>query len=435
MSKDPKDMSREELKYMEYKRVPEVPVGTVPPLGVLPDKMHAWVIREDRFGEPLHSFQEEMMDLPEIGVNEALVLVMAAGVNYNGVWAGRGKPVSVTRMTGKDFHIAGSDASGIVWKVGENVKHWRPGDEVVLHCNQSCDTFCGQCAGYDPMMCQSQKIWGYETPYGSFAQFTKVQAQQLLHKPKRLSWEEAASYGLTYFTVFRMMVDRANLQPGEKVLVWGAAGGLGVFAVQLIKKMGAESVGVVNSDEKGELIMKLGAKGYINRKNYPNLAWKDNSTPEEAKARFQDWKAFGKEYQAKMETNRGPDVVVEHVGKVTFPLSVWILRRFGRVVICGATSGYDLNFDVRHLWMHQKSIIGSHFCNGEQAARANELVMSGQIEPVMTKRFTWDEIPTAHDLMARNLHFGKFSCLVSAPAFDLTNTDEARNAKKGEKAA
>jgi len=156
-------------------------IGEIPPLGHVPEKMHAWVIRKERHGPPDKSFQIEVVPTWTIGEDEVLLMVMAGGVNYNGVWAGRGKPISVMRMTGKDFHIAGSDASGIVWKVGENVKHWRPGDEVILHCNQSCDTYCGQCAGYDPMMCQSQKIWGYETPYGSFAQFTKVQAQQLLH--------------------------------------------------------------------------------------------------------------------------------------------------------------------------------------------------------------------------------------------------------------
>ena len=431
MAKKVEEMTREELKHMPYEGVPLVPVGAVPPLGVLPEKMHAWVIRKERFGEPLQSFKQEVVPLPDIGSNEALILVMAAGVNFNGIWAGRGKPVSVLQITGKDFHIAGSDASGIVWKVGENVKHWRPGDEVVLHCNQSCDTFCGQCVGYDPMMCQSQKIWGYETPYGSFAQFTKVQAQQMLHKPKHLNWEEAASYGLTYFTAFRMLVDRAELKPGEKVLIWGASGGLGVFATQLVKKMGAESVGVVSSEDKGEFILRLGARGAINRKKYQNLLWKDNATPAEEKARMDDWKAFGREFQEKAGTNRGPDVVFEHVGKVTFPLSVWILRKFGRVVICGATSGYDLNFDVRHLWMHQKSIIGSHFANGEQAARANELVMSGEIQPVMTRRFVWEEIPLAHDLMARNEHHGKFSCLVNTPAFDLKNAGEARNYRRG----
>jgi crotonyl-CoA carboxylase/reductase len=431
MAKKVEEMTREELKHMPYEGVPLVPVGAVPPLGVLPEKMHAWVIRKERFGEPLQSFKQEVVPLPDIGSNEALILVMAAGVNFNGIWAGRGKPVSVLQITGKDFHIAGSDASGIVWKVGENVKHWRPGDEVVLHCNQSCDTFCGQCVGYDPMMCQSQKIWGYETPYGSFAQFTKVQAQQMLHKPKHLNWEEAASYGLTYFTAFRMLVDRAELKPGEKVLIWGASGGLGVFATQLVKKMGAESVGVVSSEDKGEFILRLGARGAINRKKYQNLLWKDNATPAEEKARMDDWKGFGREFQEKAGTNRGPDVVFEHVGKVTFPLSVWILRKFGRVVICGATSGYDLNFDVRHLWMHQKSIIGSHFANGEQAARANELVMSGEIQPVMTRRFAWEEIPLAHDLMARNEHHGKFSCLVNTPAFDLKNAGEARNYRRG----
>src|SRR5205823_6945396 len=145
----------------------------------VPEQMPAWVIRRERHGDPLTSFQIETMRTPEPGPNEALVLVMAAGVNYNGIWAGLGKPVSVLDVHKKDFHIAGSDASGVVWKVGSAVTKWRVGDEVVLHCNQSCGE-CGACNGGDPLACEEQKIWGYETPYGSFAQFTLVQAQQLL---------------------------------------------------------------------------------------------------------------------------------------------------------------------------------------------------------------------------------------------------------------
>ena len=162
---------------------------------------------------------------------------MAAGVNFNNVWAALGKPVSVFGYGDHPeygHHIGGSDASGVVWKVGPGVTRWKAGDEVVIHCNQTSYED-PEVHGLDPMAAPSQKIWGYETTWGSFAQFTKVQAQQLLPKPKHLAWEEAASYGLTYFTAYRMLMNRANLQAGHKVLIWGAAGGLGVFATQLCK--------------------------------------------------------------------------------------------------------------------------------------------------------------------------------------------------------
>ena len=130
---------------------------TIPPLGEVPAEMPAWVIRKERFGEPLQSFQLESMKTPEPGPGEALVLVMAAGVNYNGIWAGLGKPVSVLDVTKKDFHIAGSDASGIVWKVGAGVTRYKVGDEVILHCNVTCGQ-CPACNGFDPMACEDQKM-------------------------------------------------------------------------------------------------------------------------------------------------------------------------------------------------------------------------------------------------------------------------------------
>src|SRR5688572_5547976 len=242
-------------------------LGEVPELGELPERMKAVVIRPDREGDPLRAMQVEEVDLPPLGPNDVLVLVMAAGVNFNGVWAARGKPVSVFKMHKDPFHIAGSDMSGIVWKVGSNVKRWKVGDEVIAHCNQSCGE-CPECNGLDPMACAEQKIWGYETSWGSFAQFARVQSQQLLHKPKQMSWQESASYGLTYFTAYRMLVHQAHLSAGDWVLVWGAAGGLGIFAVQLCKLLGANAIGVVSSDSKGELIKKLGAVGYLNRKGF-----------------------------------------------------------------------------------------------------------------------------------------------------------------------
>src|SRR5258707_3906151 len=203
--------------------------------GMLPETMAAWVIRQEREGEPTDAFQLEEIEVPEPGAFEVVVRVMAAGVNSNNVWAALGKPVSVFRYhPDEDHHIGGSDASGVVWKVGPGVTRWKPGDEVVIHCNQA-PYQDPEVHGLDPLAAPSQKIWGYETTWGSFAQFCKVQAQQLLHKPKHLSWEDAASYGLTYFTAFRMLMNRGGLKAGSKVLIWGAAGGLGVFATQLVK--------------------------------------------------------------------------------------------------------------------------------------------------------------------------------------------------------
>ena len=203
------------------------------PPGELPDTMAAWVIRQEREGEPVDAFQVEEIEVPEPGAFEVIVRVMAAGVNFNNVWAALGKPVSVFRYhPDEDHHIGGSDASGVVWKVGPGVTRWKPGDEVVMHCNQASYED-PEVHGLDPLAAPSQQIWGYETSWGSFAQFTKVQAQQLLPKPAHLAWEEAASYGLTYFTAYRMLMDRAQLQAGHRVLIWGAAGGLGVFATQL----------------------------------------------------------------------------------------------------------------------------------------------------------------------------------------------------------
>ncbi len=309
--------------------------------GTLPETMAAWVIRQEREGEPNDAFQLEQIEVPEPGAFEVIVRVMAAGVNFNNVWAALGKPVSVFGYGDHPeygHHIGGSDASGIVWKVGEGVTRWKPGDEVVVHCNQASYEDV-EVHGLDPLAAPSQRIWGYETTWGSFAQFTKVQAQQLLPRPQNLSWVDSSAYGLTYFTAYRMLIDQCKLQPGHNVLIWGAAGGLGVFAVQLCKAAGANAVGVVSSDEKGELVKQLGAVDYINRAEFGEMMrTKENlADPAADKERFKASRGFAK--RVKEILGDAPDVVFEHVGQATFPTSVFVCKPFGKVVICGATSG------------------------------------------------------------------------------------------------
>jgi crotonyl-CoA carboxylase/reductase len=355
-----------------------------------------------------------------------VVRVMSAGVNYNNVWAALGKPVSVFRYHPEDeHHIGGSDASGIVWKTGEGVTRWKPGDEVVIHCNQASYED-PEVHGFDPMAAPSQRIWGYETAWGSFAQFTKVQEQQLLHRPQNLTWEEAASYGLTYFTAYRMLINQCNLQAGHKVLIWGAAGGLGVFAIQLCKLTGAQCVGVVSSDEKGKLCIELGADGYIDRNEFTGMMRRGGESPEEEKARFKESRRFGKAVEEIL--GEPPDIVFEHVGQATFPTSVLVVKPFGKVVICAGTTGYNLDFDVRYLWMRQKQIIGSHFANAWECHKANELMATSQIRPVLWRTMGFEGVAEAHQLMLENKHLGKIAILVGAESEGLGKTAEGPGA-------
>jgi crotonyl-CoA carboxylase/reductase len=401
-------------------------VGVEP--GTLPDTMAAWVIRQEREGEPIDAFQLEQIEVPQPGAFEVIVRVMAAGVNYNNVWAALGQPVGVWRYGDHPeygHHIGGSDASGIVWKVGEGVTKWQPGDEVIIHCNQASYEDI-EVHGLDPLAAPSQRIWGYETTWGSFAQFTKVQAQQLIPKPKNLTWEEAASYGLVYFTAYRMLITQCNLQAGHKVLIWGAAGGLGVFATQLCKITGAQSVGVVSSAEKGELVERLGGTGWIDRNEYKGMMRKGGESPDEEKARFKESRRFSKAVEEIL--GGPPDIVFEHVGQATFPTSVLAVKPFGKVVICAGTTGYNLDFDVRYLWMRQKQIIGSHFANAYECYKANELIEQGLIRPVLWRTMGFDGIAEAHQLMRENKHLGKIANLVGAAEEGLGKTEEGPGA-------
>jgi crotonyl-CoA carboxylase/reductase len=397
--------------------------------GELPPSMAAWVIREEREGEPVEAFQVEEMEVPEPGAFEVTVRVMAAGVNFNNVWAALGKPVSVFRYHNEDHHIGGSDASGVVWRVGPGVTRWKPGDEVVMHCNQASYED-PEVHGLDPLAAPSQQIWGYETTWGSFAQFCKVQAQQLLPKPAALTWEEAASYGLTYFTAYRMLVDQAKLQEGHRVLIWGAAGGLGVFATQLCKLAGADCLGVVSSAEKGDLVRQLGARDYIDRGEFAGMMRRGDETPEEERARFKESRRFCRAVAEKLGGE--PDIVFEHVGKATFPTSVLAVKPFGAVVICGATSGHTLDFDVRYLWMRQKRIIGSHFANAWECNRANQLIEAGKVRPVLWRTLGFEQVAEAHQLMYENRHLGKIAILVGAEREGLGKTAEGPGAIRAE---
>jgi crotonyl-CoA carboxylase/reductase len=382
--------------------------------GELPKTMAAWVMRPEREGELDGAYEVEEVEVPEPGPFEVVVRVMAAGVNFNGIWAALAEPISVFPYGDHPrwgHHIPGSDASGIVWKVGVGVTRWKPGDEVVLHANQASYED-PEVHGLDPLAAPSQLGWGYQTTWGSFAEFCKVQAQQLLPKPANLSWVDSSAYGVTHFTAYRMLVTRCKVQAGHNVLIWGAAGGLGVFATQLCRAAGANAVGVVSSPEKGALVRSLGALDHVDRNEFAAMVRRGGESAEEERERFQATRLFAK--RVKEILGEAPDIVFEHVGREVFPVSVFAAKPFGQIVTCGATTGYMLDFDVRYLWMRQKRIVGSHAFNAYEAWRANDLIREGKIRPVMWRAMGFDELPEAHRLVQENRHVGKISILVGA---------------------
>jgi crotonyl-CoA carboxylase/reductase len=382
--------------------------------GELPVAMSAWVMRPEREGDLETAYELESLAPPEPGPFEVVVRVMAAGLNYNSIWAARAEPISIFDQGDHPewgHHIGGSDAAGIVWKVGVGVTRWRPGDAVVIQANHASyeDT---EVHGLDPLAAPSQLGYGYQTTWGTFAEFCKVQAQQLVPKPDHLSWADAATYGVCYFTAYRMLIDKCDLQAGHRVLIWGAGGGLGIFAVQLCRIAGADCVGVVSSEEKSRLVEELGAVACVDRREFDDLRLLEDEDAAGARRRASATRAFAKRVKGLL--GEAPDIVFEHVGREVFAASVFTARTFGRIVTCGATTGWDLEFDVRHLWMRQKQILGSHAFNGYEADRANELVRAGEVKPVVWRVLGFEELREAHRLMAENRHIGKIALLVGA---------------------
>jgi len=402
-------------------------IGEIPPLGHVPKQMYAWAIRRDRQGEPEQAMQLETVPTWELDSHEVLVLVMAAGVNYNGVWAGLGVPISMFDVHKADFHVAGSDCSGIVWAVGDKVKRWKVGDEVVVHCNQD-DGDDEECNGGDPMFSPTQRIWGYETPDGSFSQFTRVQSQQLMPRPRHLTWEESACYTLTLATAYRMLFGHRPhiLKPGDNVLVWGASGGLGSYAIQLINAAGANAIGVISDEDKRDFVMSLGAKGVLNRKDFNCWGQMPVVNSDEYKAWFGEVRKFGKAIWDITGKGNNVDMVFEHPGEATFAASVFVVKRGGMVVICAGTTGFNLTMDARYLWMHQKRVQGSHFANLKQASAANKLMVERRLDPCMSEVFAWRDIPKAHTKMLRNEHKpGNMAVLVSAKRPGMRTLEDA----------
>jgi crotonyl-CoA reductase len=397
-------------------------------------EMFAGVPTRDR--DPRKSLHVDEVPLPEVGPGEALIAVMASSINYNTVWSAIFEPVSTFSFLAKygrtnplakrhdlPYHVIGSDLSGVVLQVGPGVHTWTPGQEVVAHClSVELESPFGH---NDTMLDPEQRIWGFETNFGGLAQIALVKANQLLHKPDHLTWEEAASPGLVNSTAYRQLISRngAGMKQGDLVLIWGASGGLGSYATQLAINGGATPICVVSSPAKAEIARSLGAELIIDRAAEGYKFWKDEHTQDP-----KEWQRLGKQIRD-LSGGDDVDIVFEHPGRETFGASVYVARRGGTIVTCASTSGFMHEYDNRYLWMSLKRIVGSHFANYREAWEANRLIQRGKVHPTLSKTFALENTGQAAYEVHRNLHQGKVGVLCLAPEEGLGVTNQELRAR------
>jgi NADPH:quinone reductase-like Zn-dependent oxidoreductase len=319
---------------------------------------------------------------PRIKANEVLIEVRACALNHLDVWVRGGLPGIKIPLP----HILGNDVAGVVREVGELVTWVKPGDEVMVQPGLACG-HCHQCLAGRDNMCDEYDIIGYRTD-GGYAELLAVPGVNVMPKPKNLSWPEAAALPLVTLTAWHMLVTQARVQPGEAVLVHAAGSGVGSLGIQIAKLRGARVIATASSDDKLAKARELGADETI---NYTRDDW-----PKEVK---------------KLTNGKGVDVVFEHTGEATWPGSIVSLKKGGRLVTCGATSGFDARTDLRQVFYRHLTILGSMMGSKAELLAAMKFIASGQIHAVVDRTLPLAEARTAHELMEDRAQFGKLVLL------------------------
>jgi crotonyl-CoA reductase len=373
------------------------------------------------------------LPVPEPAPDEVLIAVMASAINYNTVWSALFEPVPTfaflehfARQGGwaarheQPYHVVGSDAAGIVVRTGAAVRRWKAGDRVVA--SPSWIDEQDPASQADGMLATDFRAWGFETNFGGLAQLAVVKANQLLPKPRHLTWEEAACNMLCAVTAYRMLVgpNGARFKQGDVVLIWGATGGLGAYATQFVRNGGGIAVGVVGSEDRERSLRRLGCDVILRR----DLLGLDGLDHADAGRRL------GGAIRA--ELGEDPHVVFDHAGRKTFGASVYVARRGGTVVTCGSSTGYRHEFDNRYLWMRLKRIIGSHGGNWQEAWEANRLISLGRVQPALSRVFRLEQAGEAARSVQLNRHLGKVGVLCLAQQEGLGVEDQETRDRIGE---
>ncbi|HEX8180930.1 MAG TPA: zinc-binding dehydrogenase [Pyrinomonadaceae bacterium] len=315
---------------------------------------------------------------PQIRANEVLVEVRACALNHLDVWARGGLPGIEIPLP----HILGNDVAGVVRAAGELVDWVQAGDEVMLQPGVSCG-HCLECLSGRDNLCPQYDIIGYRRD-GGYAELVAAPGVNVIRKPAGLSWAEAAALPLVTVTAWHMLVTRAQVQPGEDVLIHAAGSGVGSIGIQIARLRGARVIATAGSDEKLAQARALGADEVV---NYTNPDW-----PREVR---------------RLTARRGVDVVFEHTGAETWPGSIQVLAKDGRLVTCGATSGYDARTDLRQVFYRHLNLLGSFMGSKAELLAALKFVERGQIRAVVAETMPLAEARRAHEQMQNRAQFGK----------------------------
>jgi alcohol dehydrogenase len=337
--------------------------------------MRAAVVRAHGGPEAL-AFEGDFPD-PKPGEGDVIVAVKAASLNYHDVFTRRGMPGIKVPMPA----IMGLDVAGEIAELGPGVTGWKKGDRVLV----------------DPINRVEGGLMG-ETVHGGLAELCRARAHQLIKIPDGVSFADAAALPVAYGTALRMMVTNGHVAKGEKVLILGASGGVGVCCLQLAKLAGAEVIACAGTDSKAKRLMELGADKTINYVTHD----------------FQDevYKMFGKPTRRGGGTDRGLDVVVNYTGGDTWVKSLKVLKVGGRLLTCGATAGFDPKEDIRFIWTFELKVLGSNGWMRSDIEKLLELVQSGKLKVLVDKVFKLDEAREALRVIEDREVFGK---IVVAP--------------------
>jgi NADPH:quinone reductase-like Zn-dependent oxidoreductase len=315
---------------------------------------------------------------PRMRADEVLIQVKACALNHLDIFVRRGMPGIKIPLP----HILGNDIAGVVRDVGELVTWAKPGNDVMVHPGVSCG-HCEACLSGQDNLCREYDIIGYRRD-GGYAELVAVPGVNIFPKPPQLSWEEAAALPLVTVTAWHMLITRANVQPGEDVLVHAAGSGVGSVAIQIAKLRGARVITTASTDEKLAKARDLGADVTI---NYTQEEW-----PKEVR---------------RVTDRKGVDVVVEHTGAATWPGSISSLKNNGRLVTCGATSGYDAHTDLRQVFYRHLTLLGSFMGSKAELLEAMKFVREGKIHAVVDRVLPLSEARRAHELIEDRAQFGK----------------------------
>lgn len=342
-----------------------------------PNDMYATTLREHGDASVL---SYESVPAPALPPGHVRVDVHACALNRLDIWVRRGLP----HLKLEYPHVLGSDVAGTVAELGEGVEGWAVGDEIIVNPGLSCGT-CRACLSGRDNLCPSYRIIG-EHVAGGYAEQLVIPATNLVTKPTGLSMVEAASLPLTFLTAWQMLVTRARVEPGETVLIHAAGSGVGVMGVQIAKRFGARVIALASTEAKLKQAAELGADHCISSA--------DDGWYRQARA----LPGIGRV---------GVDVVFEHVGQSTWASSIKIARRGGRVVTCGASSGWEATTDLRQVFYRQVQILGSTMGSKGDLHRLPDLVARGDIRPVVDRVFPLAEAAAAHEYLDRREQFGK----------------------------